>query len=805
MINLDILKDKVTQFIMDRFIPDIPLELQWILSGDVHRKKIRFVDNFLINFHTISLGILDEVQYSERMEDLYQQIVNHPIHPYSYNNKIAYKRRQWNIIHNRDTNNVTYLPYTYYKVIELFRRIDTDGILINKYHMDRRCMSNSSKSTREKERLAHRFVDYLKKHLSKADVKYLLKNLLDLIKDYIKLHVDYNHRQFGYIMEDYRKHVVDSDDGSNGAIKDIRFYLRNVIESANDDDDAIYDTNGQILGLHCLHFFDKIITSLNADIDANDVWYSGYSHPDVIMHMVDKRIDTIKSLVTRYNDMFMLVRIFKQLLTTDWRYMRTFANFHIQNIPCIEVLYDNGYIEMITLRRDCFHITQRVCRIYRHLPKCCDILIQYHKMFPGKDLDICDAVDIGQKCDYSMSSIIKSQLNIVSLNKHLNTALSGENQHVVVDENDIKNFTNLNDFMRKRCISKWYIPIRSDYEYEVMMKLIMRTYINKYLLKNGDLSTIEDLNRKTTEVMNYQLRKPKWIADLFQQVEHRLNINIKYCYYIEPKFLKYMYGDNNFDRYKDLFDPTTLVYHSIHRDQLIGLLPEEIDNDDYMRVLGYVRLLRNSNFRYLVGEKYFRHHNKKQLIRDIITNTQYNYHVSGTNIYYENRDDVVDVVDSYPLYTNGDYDIYVDMSNTKCDWMFRLPYLVYMSMTDKTTGKPITNVNLHGLPLSTRIIAFPDILIRCIENSNMEINKMYLECIGADYLEKLLHTMMLIIRECHEYTSRTVRTYFNNCKVSSNFEDTVAQMIYYDSTSGDKVFFNDEYPLTVYAPIPIDG
>lgn len=207
MISLDTLKDKVAQFIMDRFIPDIPLELQWILSGDDHKKKIRFVDNFLINFHTISLGILDEVQYSEHMEDLYQQIINHPIHPYSYNNKIAYKRRQWNIIHNRDTNNVTYLPYTYYKVIELFRRIDTDGILINKYHMDRRCMSNSSKSTRKKESLAHRFVDYLKKHLSKADVKYLLKNLLDLIKDYIKLHVDYNHRQFGYIMEDYRKHV----------------------------------------------------------------------------------------------------------------------------------------------------------------------------------------------------------------------------------------------------------------------------------------------------------------------------------------------------------------------------------------------------------------------------------------------------------------------------------------------------------------------------------------------------------------------------------------------------------------------
>ena len=65
--------------------------------------------------------------------------------------------------------------------------------------------------------------------------------------------------------------------------------------------------------------------------------------------------------------------------------------------------------------------------------------------------------------------------------------------------------------------------------------------------------------------------------------------------------------------------------------------------------------------------------------------------------------------------------------------------------------------------------------------------------------------MMLIIRECHEYTSRTVRTYFNNCKVSSNFEDTLAQMMYYDSTSGDKVFFNDEYPLTVYTPIPIDG
>lgn len=82
---------------------------------------------------------------------------------------------------------------------------------------------------------------------------------------------------------------------------------------------------------------------------------------------------------------------------------------------------------------------------------------------------------------------------------------------------------------------------------------------------------------------------------------------------------------------------------------------------------------------------------------------------------------------------------------------------------------------------------------------------MYQECIGADYLEKLLHTLMLITSECHEYMSQIVRTYFNNCKVSNSFKDTVAQMMYYDSISGDRVFFNDKYPITIYSPIPIDG
>lgn len=771
MINIDDLISSAKRLLLNRLVN--PLNISYTRydyccnhpRSNYHR-EIDICSRRSTNYTVI------ESQYSEYLEEQYQQIIYHPMHQYCNNDGIIYNKDQWYIYYDRDNDTVTYEPFSWYRfVIDVLSKIDPYGLLDSKYHLNSRLNVTSTSSYSKKEYCAHKFVRYLWNHISKQDTKYLLHNLLHMIEEYLMLKIDYNNQQFKYLVDEYKDCVIGTDDGKNGKIVDVLFHVR----ASQECDDDKYEVNGQLIYINHLDILYRMAKDSNIEFDEDSFWYNGNDPTNTIKDIVHNELDTIHILIERCNNWRNLIILLRTLCCSQKKRFGAFATFSIENITCIEILYEDGYRDQLLVNKEDYVIKQRFYE-YKDLPKRCMIRLSYMRMNKGDKVTVKQIINMRHNGKYEPVMVQQDQMNQIVLIKKILNRL--DDDKLTVDDSS---FVSLRQYIEDYSDDRWYMPIYNRYKFNILCNLIYMCYTHKYLIAD-DPYRLDLVNRETTYILNTYLRKVPWIATIFERAEHRKNIKIEYQFLVDPKFISYLY-DDDVTMFNKLFDPTTLRYHCAN--DLTGIMftnmnPTESTNEynlDYV-MSGII----------CADFKFMRHLNNKHKDRLL-----HEIHRSSEDSYVN----VLSKIASCKIKNRRPYH-YAIKSFTKCintydlgqTIDFRLPYLVYLKITDNSSGKLVNDVELHDLPLIYRLVATSD-LLKYIDNKHhidSLVNDVYYRIIGEDHIKKLKRTILITLKECNDHLSQIVQDHLNDCKICDSFQNTITQMIYYDVSSGGKLF-----------------
>lgn len=721
-----------------------------------------------------------EVQYSEYMEDQYQQIIHNPIHPYCNNDGILYSKNQWYVCCDRHNDTVTYKSFSWYRfIIDILSKIDPYGLLHSKYHLNSRLNVTSTSSYSKKEYCAHKFVRYLCNHISKRDIKYLLHNLLDMIEEYLMLKIDYNNQQFRYLVNEYKDCVISADDGTNGRIVDVLFHMR-ASQECNDDK---YEVNGQLIYINHLDILYRMAKDSNIEFDEDSFWYNGNDPTNTIKDIVHNELDTIHILIERCNNWRNLIILLRTLCCSQKKRFGAFATFSIENITCIEILYEDGYRDQLLVNKEDYVIKQRFYE-YKDLPKRCMIRLSYIRMNKGDKVTVKQIINMRHNGKYEPVMVKQDQMNQIVLIEKILERLN--DSKLIVDNSS---FASLRQYIEDYSDDRWYTPIYNRYKFNILCNLIYMCYTRKYLIAD-DPYRLDLINQETTRILNTYLRKVPWIATILERAEHRKNVKIEYQFLVDPKFISYLYNDD-VAKFDNVFDPVTLKYYCA--DNLTGIMfanmnPTE-STDEYSFDHTISSIVR-TDFKF---NRYLNNKHKDRLLHQIRRLTEDSYikvlsKISSCNI--KNRRPYHYAIKSFTKCINT-----CDLGQT-ID--FRLPYLVYLKITDHNTGKLVNDVELHDLPLIYRLVATSD-LLKYIDNKhhiNSLVNDVYYRIIGEDHIEKLKRTILITLKECNDHLLQIIQNHLNDCKICDSFQDTITQMMYYDVSSGGKLFDESCKPYT---------